>query len=76
MTDIDYGKHSDKGRVTKCDYDEAKLTSNATIKDFFNVDGTDLELIINYSEEDKIKSSGYPIILAYSLMYNSLSSVG
>lgn len=55
VTDIDYGKHSDKGRVTKCDYDEAKLTSNATIKDFFNVDGTDLELIINYSEEDKIK---------------------
>lgn len=35
ITDIDYGKNNAKGKITSCKLEEANLTSNPTLKDFF-----------------------------------------
>lgn len=69
ITDIDAANKNDNGRYVKSHPNEAKYTSNASIKDFFKDTGLDelnnqFEELVEKGSEDKIKNN---IRIAYQI---------
>ena len=59
ITDIDPAKKNNESRFVSCDATEATSTTNASIKDFFEISGDDIfSIITDKTFEEKINANG------------------